>query len=125
MDINKIRKKVKFNIGIKELVILQFVVIIYTVSSVMAKFASGFEFLSTEFILFYCAEISVLGIYAVLWQQVIKKVDLSVAYANRSIALIWSMAWAVIFFQEAITLKNAIGVLIVVVGTIIVNTDHD
>ena len=34
--------------------------------------------------LLYGAEIGVLGIYALCWQQVIKRVELSVAYANRA-----------------------------------------
>ena len=32
-------------------------------------------------------ELFVLGIYAILWQQIIKKFDLTVAYANRGVAI--------------------------------------
>ena len=77
----------------KSWLFLQLIVIIYTLSGVMGKFASAHPFLSLEFILFYGAEIVILGIYAILWQQIIKRFDLSVAYANRSIALLWSMLW--------------------------------
>ena len=55
--------------------------------------------------------------------QIIKKFDLSIAYANRAIALLWSMVWAAVFFHEGITVQNIIGVLIVLAGTIIVNSD--
>lgn len=112
-------------IKLKNILLLQVVVIIYTISSVIAKFASNHEFLSTNFILLYGLEILSLGLYAVLWQQIIKRFELSIAYANRALGLLWSMIWAVLFFNNTITPKNIIGVLIVIVGTIIVNLDND
>lgn len=78
-----------------------------------------------RFILLYGGEILVLGVYAILWQQIIKRVDLSVAYANRSIALIWSMLWAVLIFHDTLKIHQIIGVAIVIAGTILVNSDHD
>lgn len=102
---------------------LQFIVMIYTLSGVAAKFAATSEFMSFSFVFFYGLEIVILGIYALLWQQIIKKFDLSIAYANRAVALLWSMLWAIIFFNESISVKNILGVLIVIVGTIIVNSD--
>lgn len=119
------REKEKNKIEIKNIILLQLVVVIYTLSGVSAKFASGSPFFSFRFILFYGIEIFILGVYALLWQQVIKRVDLSIAYANRAMALLWSMIWAVVFFHEQITFKNIVGVLIVLAGTIVVNSDGD
>ncbi len=106
---------------------MQVVVIIYTVSTVIAKFASGAELLSFRFLLFYGLEVLGLGIYAILWQQVIKRNPLSVAYANRAMTLLWSMLWAVIIFHNHITVQNICGVLLVMAGTFLVNTEvaHD
>ena len=70
-------------------------------------------------------EILILGFYAIAWQQIIKRCDLSVAYANRSLAILWSLVWTVIFFHESLTVKNIIGVLIVFAGTMIVNSDGE
>ena len=69
-------------------------------------------------------EIVALGIYAVFWQQIIKKFDLSIAYANRAMVLVWSMVWAVIVFHDQVTIQNIVGVLLVTIGTFIVNTDQ-
>lgn len=110
---------------IKSLACLQGIVVIYTLSGVMAKLASGYGFLSTDFLLFYGIEILILAFYAFFWQQIIKHFDLSIAYANRSIALLWSMIWAVIFFQEMVTIKNIIGVIVVIIGTTIVNKEYE
>ena len=63
--------------------------------------------------------------YAVVWQQLIKKFDISVAYANKAMGLLWSIVWAILIFNETITIKNVIGVVIVIVGTIIVNSEDE
>ena len=118
---NAKKDKKKF---IKNIIILQVIILIYTLSTVTAKFASNEEFLSIKFILFYGLEIFILGVYAKLWQQIIKKFEISVAYANRAMSLLWSIVWAIVFFGEQITLKNVIGVIIVIIGTIIVNSDE-
>lgn len=96
---------------------------VYTLATVASKFASAEEFLSLKFIMIYGIEIVILGVYAICWQQIIKKFDISIAYANRAIGLIWSIVWSILFFNETVTKKNVIGVLIVVIGTIIVNSD--
>lgn len=107
----------------KNVVLLQAVIIIYTISSVMSKEASvcGKEDLP-RFLFFFGMEFVVLGVYAILWQQMIKRFELSVAYANRSMAVVWSMVWAVVFFHDAITLQNIVGVVLVMAGTLIINT---
>ena len=109
----------------KLILALQLVVMLYILSSVAAKMASGQAFLSLPFIVYYGVEILILGFYAIAWQQIIKRCDLSVAYANRSMAILWSLVWTVIFFHEALTVKNIIGVLIVFAGTMIVNSDGE
>lgn len=114
----------KTQVAVRDIILLQLVIMIYTFADVAAKYAAGCELLSFGFVGFYALEILILGVYALLWQQVIKKFQLSIAYANRSIALLWSMLWAVIFFHEAITFKNIIGVAVVIIGTIIVNADE-
>ena len=53
------------------------------------------------------------GIYAIAWQQVIKKFSLSTAYANKSVYLLWSQIWAVAIFHEQLSVQNIIGILIV------------
>ena len=104
---------------------MQIVIAIYTLSTVFAKFASAEEFMSFKFILFYGIEILILGLYAIIWQQLIKKFDISVAYANKAMGLLWSIIWAILIFKEIITIKNIIGVIIVIIGTIIVNKDNE
>ena len=105
----KKRRESKEKLRLKDILILQAVIVIYTLSSVMAKLASGQEAFSAPFLLFYLAELMILGVYAILWQQMIKKFELSVAYTNRAMALLWSMLWAVVLFHDRVTMKNVIG----------------
>ena len=83
----------KKKLNLRDFAILQLVVLIYTSSTVISKIAaqSAESGKGWTFLLLYGAEIGVLGIYALCWQQVIKRVELSVAYANRAMALLWSL----------------------------------
>ena len=108
-------------ITMKDIIWLQTIVMIYTLSGVTAKIASDKEPL--QFIMLYGVEIVILGVYAILWQQIIKKFDLSIAYANKAIGIVWSMLWAIVLFKDTITWKNICGVILVVVGTMILNSD--
>ena len=116
-----IGKKEKKRPSLLTILVLQAAVIEFTMGGVLSKLAGGSEFLSPRFILFYGGQVLVLAIYALIWQQIIKRVELSVAYVNRAMAILWSMLWAIIIFGETITWKNIVGVILVVAGTIIVN----
>ena len=107
----------------KDILMLQAVFMIYSISSVVSKFASGKEVFSFEFILFYGLDVIVLGIYALLWQQVIKKFELSIAYANKAITLLWALVWGIGIFHEQITAGKVIGILLVMAGIFILNSD--
>lgn len=117
------RKNMKKKITGRDILFLQAVIIVYTCSSIAAKLAAGCELFSLKFCLFYGIEIVILGVYALLWQQVIKRFELSVAYANRAMVIVWSMLWAALIFKEQLTVSNIAGILLVVVGTFIVNQD--
>ncbi len=117
------KKEEKRGITLKNILMLQGIIIIYTISSVMAKLASASKDEPLRFLLFFGLEFVILAVYAVLWQQMIKRFELSVAYANRSMAILWSMIWAVVFFHDRITLQNILGVGLVLLGTVIVNMD--
>lgn len=111
-------------IGVKQIVLLQAIIVIYTISSIMAKFASAGETLE-KVVLFFGLDLLFLGIYAIFWQQMIKIFPLSVAYANRAMALLWSAVWAKIIFGEHISVQQMIGIALVIVGTMVINTDKE
>ncbi|MDO4294311.1 MAG: transporter [Eubacteriales bacterium] len=113
----------KNRLNIRDFAILQAVVVLYTFSTVIGKFAAtaAEEGGSLLFLVLYAAEIGVLGLYAICWQQVIKRVELSVAYANRAMALLWSLLWAVLIFGDRLSFQKLAGVALVIAGTVIIN----
>lgn len=102
--------------------ILQISILIYTTAGIASKLAALEPGFTIKLMLFYGLEIVILGIYAVMWQQVIARLDLSIAYANKGVSLIWSLIWAKALFNEEIKLQNLIGVIIVIIGICLVNT---
>ena len=115
------KKKVNKAVWLRVMV-LQGAVCLYTLSSIAAKKASAYGIYSVGFFLWLVVELFFLGIYAIIWQQIIKYVDISIAYANRAMAIFWSMLWAFLLFQEQITIKNLLGVVLIFIGTWVVNS---
>lgn len=111
-------------ISIKQIALIQAAVIIYTFGSISLKLASNHDFMTLPFLFFLFLSVFFLGVYAIFWQQIIKRFDLSLAYANRAFAIFWSMLWAAVIFGERVTIKNIIGVVIIFAGIMVVNSDE-
>lgn len=62
-------------------------------------------------------------IYAVMWQQNLKKLNISTAYSHRSIYNIWSLIWAVLFFSEQITIGNIAGTALMIGGVLLIQNE--
>lgn len=109
---------------LKEFLILHISIFIYSLSAIFSKLASGYSFLSLEYILFLGLQVLVLGVFAILWQQAIKPFKASVAYSNKSITTLWTLLFSTCFFGETITFFNVIGAMLIVIGVImVVNSD--
>lgn len=107
---------------LKPYLILNLILLFYSLSGICSKTASGKQFLSFEFILFYGLVLLILAVYAVLWQQVIKRIPLNIAYANKAVTLVWGMVWGAVVFKERISLANIIGAVIVLAGVLLMVT---
>lgn len=115
----------KKKIGLIDILQLQGAVIVYSLSTVAANLASKHEFLSWGYIFFFGLEFVILAIYALIWQQMIKKFQLSIACANKAVTLLWSMLWNFLIFSTGITPFKVVGVLLVVAGVVVMNTDKE
>lgn len=96
--------------------LLIFALLFYSGSSLCIKMASGYPALSVPFILFYGISILILMIYAVLWQIILKRVDLSRAYAMKPLTMLLSMMWGAALFGEHITWNMILGAGIILIG---------
>ena len=100
---------------------LHLALLVYASSSFFSKNAAGCSFLSRPFILFYGGEIFVLGVYAVLWQQVLKHLPVTLAYTNKAVTVLWGMLIGYGFFHEQISRKQLLGAGIVIIGCVLYN----
>ncbi len=98
---------------------LHLLLLLYAAASVFSKLAAGEDFLSFRFILFYGAALLLLGGYALGWQQVIKRLPLTSAYANKAVTVIWGLLAGLLFFGEALTPRKLLGAALVVAGIVL------
>ena len=103
----------------RTLLLLPILLLFYSLSDVMSKLAAGFDFLSLGFVVCYGGLLVILAGYAIGWQQVIKRMPLTTAYANRGITVVWGIFWGALFFSEAITPGKIAGAVMVVAGIVL------
>lgn len=109
---------------IKTYILLHLILLMLSIGGIFSKLASKQEFLSISFISFYVGTLIILFIYAIVWQQILKYIPLTVAYANKGMGLIWGMIFGNILFSEIITFNMIIGAIIVFIGILMVVSDE-
>lgn len=110
---------------LKVLLALHLLLVLFSCSGIMSKLAAGYEFMSLGFILCYGGMLLLLGVYAIGWQQIIKRLPLTTAYANRAITVVWGIVWGALLFGESITAPKILGALVVLVGVVLYATADD
>lgn len=99
--------------------------VVFSLNTVLMKLASvswqeeGLFACRTIMILFVA--VAVLGIYAVAWQAILGRVELSQAYLNKGTVVFWGLLWSAIIFREQITAFNIVGSVIIFIGLMMVN----
>lgn len=93
--------------------------LIYACTSICTKMASRQEMLSWPYLFWIAGAVGVMGIYALLWQQVIVRMPISTAYMFKGTSLIFVLLFSVLLFGEAITLNNVIGAMVIIAGIIL------
>ena len=107
----------------KYILILHLFLAGYSLTGVASKFAGGEEFLSSKFIVYYGIVLFGLFLYALGWQQIIKRMPLITAYANRGVTVIWGIIWGYFIFSEEITVRKLIGAAVIVAGIVLIVTE--
>lgn len=103
----------------KWFLLLHVILGVYAGSSVCSKLAARQPFLSAAFILLYGLMLAALVVYAVGWQQVIKHLPLTTAYANKAVTVVWGILLGLVVFGEAVTLRQIIGAVIIICGIVL------
>lgn len=113
-------------LGARGLLSLIGINLLYACVGVCTKLASQQLTFSWMYIFYFGAAIAVMGVYAVLWQQILKRIELSVAYMFKGTALIFTMLVAALLFGEQITTANILGSAIIILGiTLLAKSDDN
>lgn len=104
----------------KWLVLLHIELLLFSLGGVCTKMAAQQEFLSFWFFFWYGLVILTLGVYAIVWQQIIKHLPLVTAYANKAVGIVWGILWGLIFFGEQLKWNMIVGAVIVIIGVVLV-----
>lgn len=107
-------------------ILLHLILLIYSLGEICSKYAGQAELFSQRFFLFYGLVLLDLVVYALMWQQILKKLPLITAYANKAIIIIWGLVFGMLFFKETITVQKIIGAVIIMAGVVmVVKADED
>lgn len=94
---------------------------LYSTTGIFSKNASFHRFMSWPYILNFTGLIVVLFIYALMWQNILKRLPLNVAFMWKSTGLFFSLLYSHYIFNEEITLNNILGISIIFSGLIIIS----
>lgn len=112
---------------LKSMTLLHGTLLVYSIASVFAKLA-GIQMGAGSWLptlIFLGLEVFALMVYSLLWQVVLKRMPLSFAYTNKGICTLWTALFGLLLFGETLTWGKAIGILVVLIGVLLVVTDHE
>ena len=100
-------------------ILLHLLLMLFSLNGILSKMASQEDFLSLKWCLLYGGVLLLLGIYAIGWQQIIKRMPLMIAYANKAVITMWGLVWGVMFFKEKVTVGKVAGLIMIVAGVVL------
>lgn len=104
----------------KYLILLHGLLLFYSLGGVASKTAASKQLFTAPFLFYYAIVLIVLFVYAIVWQQLLIHLPLTLAYANKAITTIWGMVWGMLFFHEKITWNMIGGALVIIAGIYLV-----
>ena len=98
-----------------------------SLSGVCSKMASRYtdKIFSVNFIFWFGLVFVIMFGYAIIWQQILKRMPLTVAYANRPVTLIWGIIWGALIFGEKVTWNMIAGAAVIFAGIYLVTGEDE
>jgi len=93
--------------------------LLYSFALVLAKFGGKYPLFSKTALIFYFSAIFLLAVYAVLWQNVLKKFPLNIAYPNKAVTIVLGIVWGSLFFGEVVRWNMILGAVVIFSGIVI------
>lgn len=98
-----------------------------SLSGVCSKMAAKHtdRIFSFSFIFWFGLVFVIMFAYAIAWQQILKRMPLTTAYANKPVTLIWGIIWGCLIFHEAVSWRMILGALVIFAGIYLVVTEYE
>lgn len=100
----------------KAVLVVQADVFLFSIAALCSKLAAKNPIVSLRFWLFYGLALCIMAVYAVIWQQLLKFLPITTAYAAKGMTALWSALWGVCFFGETISPKQLLSAAVIAAG---------
>ena len=94
-------------------------IVFESLSSSVLKFSKDYAFLSPMYLFWFAVAVGIMGLYAIAWQLLLERVPLTTAYLRKGLTYVLIFVWARLFFHEEISVKQMIGMAIIIAGMIV------
>ncbi len=93
-----------------------FSILIQSLASVWIKMAGGAEWGTLAFFLYYTLALFFMGIYALMWQMLLEKKELSAIYFNKGLLYVFVLIWSWLIFKERMSVGQIAGICLILLG---------
>ena len=100
-------------------VVLVLVYLFYACISVIMKYTGLQQPLTIEWCVGFVLLVATLGVYAIAWQQILKRIELGVAYMFKGLSLFFIMLLLALCYGEPITPMKLLSTGIIVMGIVV------
>lgn len=88
------------------------------------KLGGRYPLFSFGYLAFFALAVMIMAIYAVIWQLILERMPLTTAYLRKGISYVLVFFWAVVIFHETITIRQIIGVIVIIIGMVVSMSDE-
>lgn len=113
------RIDMKQTLGFGNVVWLLGVNLLYALVSLLAAMVARLPMFSLMFLLGVGGVFLLFGLYAIVWQQLLKRLPLSLAYMFKGTSLLFVLLLSALFLGDAITWQNLVGAVLIIVGIVL------
>jgi drug/metabolite transporter (DMT)-like permease len=96
--------------------LLQGLFLLYSVSGVLGKLAAGEAWPSPGFFWLYGLSLTILAVYAFLWQRALRLFPLTTAFAGKGAVTLWGIVWGAVFFRESLNPAKILAAALIAAG---------
>ena len=100
-------------------IVLVLVYLFYARISVIMKYTGLQQPLTIEWCVGFVLLVVTLGVYAIAWQQILKRIELGVAYMFKGLSLFFIMLLLALCYGEPITPMKLLSTGIIVMGIVV------